>query len=112
MPLPTIQALIEEAANEIDMRFRADYSGRGMFGRSCIAVVGVRSDFSDLLAYITDRMIEEVHSASIDAEGDEQMKASYQLVDQTRDITSKLFDYQTDNMGFDTVFYWSDIQPE
>lgn len=60
---------------------RCDYSGRGMYGDTCLGIVG---DTSDILKF-----------AVALAEADED--------------TSWLGRCSTDNMGMSTIFYWSGV---
>jgi hypothetical protein len=90
----SIAEMIRDAAEQAGLSFRRDYSGRGMYGRSCIAVSGHRHSIQC-----------ELFPAVI-----QEIAACYP--DQVSEMARQLMDYQTDSMGFDQVFYWSDLQLE
>jgi hypothetical protein len=52
MKLETAQAIVQAAyANDLRVSLRADYSGRGMFGKTTAAVVGSRADITEAIFY-------------------------------------------------------------
>lgn len=61
---------------------RDDYSGRGMYGATCVAVVGDAATFADFIQAVT-----EVTGGAVRA----------------RSLASIC---RQDSMGFDTVYYW------
>ena len=110
--MQTIQSMIQEIASECDMEFRDDYSGRGMYGKQCIAVVGSRSQFEEFQSELISFMMDEIHSTAIDAEGEEEMRASHDLLSTSQAFVRQLFNSREDNMGLDMVFYWPSVQAE
>lgn len=79
-----IQLALEELYGEFDYSIRS-YSGRGMYGKSCLAIVGNRINLLELGFLIRDNDYDE----NID--------------------TGELSKYQTDDMGLGTVYYWPKI---
>ena len=63
-------------------RVRADYSGRGMYGRTCFALVGQLSDLMKFVMFLSDL---EIMDRSIE-------------------------NVSMDSMGRDMIFYWEDVQ--
>jgi hypothetical protein len=87
----SLQERIEESALEYGMVFQDDYSGRFMYGKRCLAVVGSRSSITPLI---------------------EKIKLSYQEKELGK-VMGILANYQTDSLGkYDTVFYWQDLVKE
>lgn len=74
-------------AKDMDLEFRSDYSGRGMYGESCIGFVGDISPF-DLGLHLATRFQEDS-----------------EMLEMFLNDSSKL-----DNMGLDTILYFPDIQ--
>ena len=72
--------LLEEIGQEVEGSVRTDYSGRGMYGDSCVGIVA--SDLLELGAAIS-RLVE-----------DEELRD--ELISNSR----------TDSMGYDTIAYW------
>ena len=110
--MQTIQSMIQEIASECDMEFRDDYSGRGMYGKQCIAVVGSRDQFDQFRSEIVSFLMDEIYSATIDAESEEEMDAAQDLLSSYQEFVRQLFNSREDNMGRDMVFYWPSLQAE
>ena len=68
---------------------RPDYSGRYMYGSSCLAVVGSVSEFASFLITAAEEA------------------AEYHVL---KDFARELQDPSSDSMGLSTVWYWPRIQ--
>lgn len=75
--------LLEELAQEIEGSFRTNYSGRGMYGDSCVGIV--THSLLELGAVIS-RLVE-----------DEELRD--ELISNS----------STDSMGYDTIVYWTRV---
>jgi hypothetical protein len=76
---------IESALSDTDIeprQLRFDYSGRFMFGKSCLGLTGELRDLAEFLLYV-------VPETGIDAEWQ---------------------DVKMDSMGMNMIFYWPSIQ--
>ena len=93
----TAQFLVEATENagnqEIDLR--EDYSGRGMYGRSTVAVVV--DDFGQLLADVLNYIQENI------GEGDETTEG--QRTWEGANLTEKIGRFSVDSMGRGVVIY-------
>lgn len=94
--MPSIQEnlrnLIEQTLKDSSyVRFRSSYSGRGMYGESCIGIVGTENDCREALC----ELIQEVHDISVHAD-DTHFRESINI----------LMSYHKDTMGYDVIFYW------
>lgn len=85
---PEDYGTLEEIAYEHDLTARDDYSGRGMYGKSCIGVTG--DDIGNVI-----RML-------------------FELKDNDEDLAYVLVDGRiaTDSMGLSTIFYWPGVSVE
>jgi hypothetical protein len=81
--------LLEELANEVQGEARASYSGRGMYGRSCVGIV-IDSE-SDLLALGV---------------------AISELVEDYEDKQTLVNSVKTDSMGRGLIAYWTGVTCE
>lgn len=84
--------LLLDAADAADIEedyLRWDYSGRGMYGRSCFGIVGRMADYSRFLVALA-------------TEGEEGHDVAWELTDRV----------STDNMAYDTIFYFPGAQIE
>jgi len=79
---PQEYELLEDAAYGAGMEFQS-YSGRGMYGTTCIGVTG---DIAQLIRMVL--LVAEV----------------------APDLAQKLAEVSTDNMGLDYIYYWTSIQ--
>lgn len=87
-----------------DLTLRREYSGRGMFGRKCVAV-DVREGSA---ARVVCMIISELTSSDfVDEcpEGDE-----FWLADRVAELCEALQYVKQDSMGLGTVIYWPNIQ--
>jgi hypothetical protein len=76
---------IESALGDMDIeprQFRYDYSGRFMYGKSCLGLTGQLRDLAEFLLYV-------VPETGVDAEWQ---------------------DVKMDSMGMDMIFYWPSIR--
>lgn len=79
--------LLSDLAGAVAGTPRGTYAGRGMFGRTCAAIV---MDSGDLLAL----------GANIAALEDEELRQAL------------ISGYETDSMGYDTIIYWRGVTCE
>ena len=82
-----------ELENYFD-EIRSDYSGRGMFGKSCVGVVV--SSMGDFVSGVVN-LVQDV------AEDSDHPLA--EMVPQLKRMS-------TDNMGYDTIVYWPGVMVE
>jgi hypothetical protein len=82
---------VVELLEEEGFDLRRDYSGRGMYGKTCLGLVG---DTRDLIRFI--RFIEREHA-------DEYTNFPMDDVDWLDDV-------REDSMGRSTIFYWPKVQ--
>ncbi|AWN03679.1 hypothetical protein PBI_JACE_59 [Gordonia phage Jace] len=74
------------------------YSGRGMFGRECLALVGSGGSGAP-----TEFMFDLAVALSTDGDGD------VELWDVRERITALANDMRTDSLGRSTVYYWPNV---
>jgi hypothetical protein len=88
-----------EIAENISDDVRVDYSGRGMYGRTCVGFVG---GVSDLVAFVVDVTEEYAYQVERDGEVDPDLAL----------IKNHLYGVEVDSMGTDSIFYWPTIRTE
>lgn len=91
-------ATLEHVARAADVGLRTTYPGRGMYGRTCLAVVG----HPTTLVRFAFALAEEVATGLPD-EGERLGE----LVDAMRSSH-----VSHDSMGHDTVYYWRGVELE
>ena len=105
----SIQALIMDACRDHgDVSFRNDYSGRGMYGRTCIGIVGTRANCQVVIYEVMRELIDRLYDVAVD--GDEQEASN--LRDEVHECTEQLIKQsREDSMGLDLIVYWPNIEP-
>lgn len=91
---------LEQLAGDVGADVRADYSGRGMYGSQCLALVcdGV-SDLVQFTLALAEALAEAVHS------DDETAEEVSQLVDVLRTAPTR-----ADQLGLGQVYYWPGVE--
>lgn len=80
-----------------DVSFRSNYSGRGMYGQTCVGLVG---GFEDCMKVISS-VICEMHEESIrDFEDEVETSVDFSEAVET------LLDFRQDSMGLQVIVYW------
>lgn len=97
--------------NAGDVQFRESYSGRGMYGRACVGIVGTMDDCMAVIAEINATLTQELFDTAIDA-GDGEENAAHDLNDAVQAMQRQLFRFSWDSMGWTTIVYWPAIDPE
>lgn len=95
-----IDNILEEYADDTGyIQVVHNYSGRGMYGAQCLAIIGDRVFCMQAIS----RVIKTYATCAFDQSVPESAFAS--LVD-------IMMDFNQDNMGHDVVIYWPEIQIE
>lgn len=89
---------LEHAAERADVGLRQAYSGRGMYGRSCVAVTG---NLTGLVRFVL--ALAEESANALPGEG-ERLAAFLDELRESRTLA--------DSMGHDTVYYWPGVELE
>jgi hypothetical protein len=98
--MPALQNMIQEACEYGPaVEFRNNYSGRGMFGQQCVAIVGHRQSCQQLVATVIKEMSLWL-SPGICTDHTEQQFEQY---------LEQIMCYDQDTMGWDVVLYWPDL---
>jgi hypothetical protein len=121
----TIAAAVEycdkEACGDSGLSFRPSYSGRGMYGKDCVGVVGGKAEIMELIAYI----IQEAHAAHVSAvvataqiedtlQYAAKRGAAEEVEREASDFAARavdtLLNFSQDSMGrSDVIIYWEEL---
>ncbi len=104
--MKTLTELIRAAAqNGEDITIQTDYSGRGMYGRRCFAVVGSEMALRGMIIEIIQEMMSDLASSGTGNAED--------MLPDAQGYVDTLLSYDRDSMGrSDIVIYWSDLQED
>lgn len=90
-----LKEAVQQFGDEEAVSFRSDYSGRGMYGRNCAALVGSEPACMEIIGHVIKRI--HVEDDNIDFD----------------DIVDTLLDPCRDNMGrASIVLYWPEVVGE
>lgn len=98
----TIQERIKEACEMSGTATYRSYSGRGMYGKTCVGIVGSFRDCMNIIAIVVGTQAEELY----DANDDDASDIHYDL----QDNLASLMEFNYDSMGLDVVVYWPKIE--
>ena len=102
------QQLLKDACersedSEYDVSFRNDYSGRGMYGRNCVGIVGSESSCLKVIAEVIKGAREELKKVQLGSSEHEGDMLFGQVVD-------TLLNYDRDSMGRSVILYWPQLE--
>lgn len=99
--MKSIQSIIKANATQEGVTYHKGYSGRGMYGRSCIGISGSRRECNAVIK----ACIVELHNEAQDESNDD--------VDYDFEMALELiFDYSADIMGCGMIVYWPGMQDD
>ena len=108
-------AALQELADEtgLDIRFRSDYSGRGMFGDHCLALDLPRgvSETQAMMA-IVKLLHEQVVAETVEnakADDEDVIEDKYNLLENLFRMSKET---RSDNMGLGSIVYWPNTKVE
>lgn len=105
---PLIEMIKAACQEGEDITYAADYSGRGMMGRICVAISGNEQALNETLGLVYSAILIQVFDAAMD--GDEETASNY------RDTAYQYIDLLTgrcwDNMGHGVIYYWPRVKEE
>lgn len=85
------------------------YSGRGMYGKQCVGIVGDWKDCQCLMQVVIGDQAQEVFDTARDAT-DESMDAAFDEHDDLQQTIAMIFDFRSDDMGLQSVVYWPNLE--
>ncbi len=95
-----------------DVRLRS-YSGRAMYGKSCVAITGDVSDLKktlkDSIRAAVDEYVNTVRDAAEELEDIEDPIDVEEAEDKFCKFMDVVFEYSEDSMGLGAVYYWKNI---
>lgn len=89
-----------------------DYSGRGMYGNTCVGVSGAKSSCMKLIGYVIKNIGMEISATALvsglhrDDKSADDLASVEELFDQSVDT---LLNFSQDSMGLDVILYWPDL---
>lgn len=98
--MKTFQDYLVDCGGHLDVR---SYSGRFMYGKICVGIVGQRSKIMSVLSDMVLHMCEDMLEFG---ESPDTSNECYEV----RDMIASLFNYSQDDMGLDIIIYWPEVE--
>lgn len=95
-----VDALRDELPDLNESDIRTDYSGRGMYGRTCIGVVG-----SDPILFAFQLAVLIARGEAGLEDGEDDQLTPFDIRSALEEIGAP----STDSMGYQTIHYWPNI---
>lgn len=102
---------IKELFEEVGANVRS-YSGRGMFGKNCLAISGDLGECQEWISEVAQLLVQTVFDVAMDANTDEEREEADNINFEAQNEIANLFRYKQDSLGLDVVTYWPDIDWE
>lgn len=104
----TIQQILTEVIDDsgIEVNIRS-YSGRSMYGRQCVGIVGTFTDCQTLIAECIKAMMQDLFDTAMDGASEDE---AYDMNETYQTNVDRLLAFSQDNMGLDVVIYWSRLE--
>jgi len=98
------QKLKDACAYHENARFRNNYSGRAMYGKRCVGIVG---SYGECMAVIAKVIIDSRAELSRVQMGSSEEECTRLFTE----AVYTLLNYTQDNMGLDIILYWPSLGP-
>lgn len=103
-----IQFLRDEAEVR-SCELRDDYSGRGMYGKQCFALVGEVCDCMHVMHSFIMDLYDNIVQAALDVDDGEDRQSLHVTKHAVDALVHELANIRMDSMGLSTVVYWPSI---
>lgn len=105
-----VKQLREACEDSGEVSFRESYSGRAMYGRDCVGIVGSMEQCLRVIAQVTTNLTQEAFEAATDS--DNNWNEACTLNDKAQEMQTNLLRFLYDSMGYNVIVYWPSIKPE
>lgn len=108
--IEALRTLCEESDYEI--RFEGQYSGRGMFGKKCVGLVGLKPTAMRFIGGVIQDFHFKAYELAVQVDGPNRdsmsEKADLALL-RAQEVTDLLMSMEWDTMGYDVIAYWKEL---
>lgn len=98
-------ALEAYAGDSENVRFHNDYSGRGMYGKSCVGISGDAQECNAVFCTLIQELAEDLVQHTEEGNGGHALKLYKETVE-------ALYNHRTDSFGRGIILYWPSISSE
>lgn len=115
MTIDLVEMIRSQAECSENISFRESYSGRAMYGKNCIGVVGSVGDITQMISEIASELMTNVFDNAISADPNgesDQSDAAYDYHDDAQQALTELLEYCQDDMGRSSIVYWTKLSTD
>jgi len=114
----SVQEALRKACEDVGdsdiVSFRNTYSGRGMYGRQCVGIVGTMAECQLVIAQVVKNLSMALSRVAKESVDPDYSATEDNLADTENDFDKAITDlmsFSQDNMGMDMVMYWPGLEP-
>lgn len=109
--MQTIQSFIQQACEDSGEVTYRSYSGRGMYGKSCVGIVSTQRECMKIVNAVNCAMVQELFDMAVQGEaGEHTIYEANDMNDQVQKAIDQLLSFETDSMGHSIVMYWPEME--
>jgi len=93
------------------------YSGRGMYGKSCVSISGESRELQRTIAHVLESFLADAFERGQEEEanrrledGEEPMEYEYPELHELQEMARTLVSFSSDAMGLNQVYYWPSVK--
>jgi hypothetical protein len=117
--MKSLQECIKDACDEVGdphiMSFYNTYSGRGMYGRQCVGIVGTMNECQLIIGHVIKDLSMALSRVAKESVLPDYSATEDDLADTENDFDkaiNQLMNFGQDNMGMaGVILYWPDLEP-
>jgi hypothetical protein len=116
--MQSVQEALREACEDVGnsdiVSFRNTYSGRGMYGRQCVGIVGSMAECQLVIAQVIKTLSMALSRVAKESVDPDYSATEDDLADTENDFDlaiNSLMNFSQDNMGLDVILYWPNLEP-
>jgi len=116
--MQSVQEALREACEDVGdsgiVSFRNTYSGRGMYGRQCVGIVGSMAECQLIIAQVVKGLSMALSRVAKESVDPDYSATEDDLADTENDFDkaiTTLMNFSMDSMGRGTILYWPELEP-
>jgi len=116
--MQSVQESLREACEDVGdsgiVSFRNTYSGRGMYGRQCVGIVGSMAECQLIIAQVVKNLSMALSRVAKESVDPDYSATEDDLADTENDFDkaiTTLMNFSMDSMGLREILYWPELEP-
>ena len=116
--MQSVQEALREACEDVGdsdiVSFRNSYSGRSMYGRQCVGIVGSMAECQLIIAQVVKNLSMALSRVAKESVDPDYSATQDDLADTENDFDkaiTTLMNFSMDSMGRREILYWPELEP-